>query len=62
VLERFSGGDAEAIRITTRNGSSTVLGLSWDTDNSKNHVVETTDSKLDWPGFYRVFEDLNTHE
>jgi hypothetical protein len=56
-LERFTSGDAEVIRVSSKSGSAAVLGLSWDTDNSKTHSVKTADSNLDWEGFYRLFED-----
>lgn len=46
-----------AIRLFIKSGSAAVLGLSWDADNSKTHSVKTTDSNLDWKGFYRLFED-----
>ena len=56
-IERFDGGDAEVIRMTSRSGSAVDMGLSWDADNSKTHSVKTADSSLDWNGFYRLFED-----
>ena len=56
-IQRFDGGDAEVIRITNRVGAITDMGLSWDADNSKTHLVKTADTNLDWKGFYRLFED-----
>lgn len=57
AIERFDGGDAEVIRVTNKDGTATVMGLSWDADKSKAHSVKTSDSSLDWKGFYRLFED-----
>ncbi len=57
AIERFDGGDAEVIRITNKDGSAAVVGLSWDADSSKIHSVKTSDSSLDWKGFYRLFEE-----
>ncbi len=62
AVERFNGAEAEAIRISTRDGSSVVLGLSWDAEKSRAHAVEMADSKLEWTGFYRVLESAKTHE
>lgn len=56
-IERFEGRDSEAIRLSNKSGSTVVLGLSWDADNSKTHSVKTAGSNLDWKGFYRLFED-----
>jgi len=57
AIEKFDGRGSEAIRVSNKSGSAAVLGLSWDADNSKKHSVKTTDSNLDWKGFYRLFED-----
>ena len=61
-IERFKGDGAEAIRLSTRNGDTTTLGLSWNADISKTHSVQTAGSKLDWTGFYQLYEDSETHD
>jgi hypothetical protein len=61
-IERYKGNGAEAIRLSTRNGDHTTLGLSWNADISKTHSVQTAGSKLNWEGFYQVYEESEAHE
>jgi hypothetical protein len=55
-LEHVSPDDGVLIRITTRNGEVTTIGLSFDAAADSVHQIEYDGSMYEWNGFYHVFE------
>ncbi len=62
AVEHFKGQDAEAIRVTGKSGSAVVLGLSPGNTGNQAHSVKAGSGTLEWTGFYRLFEESESHE
>ncbi len=53
-IERYSEGGADVIRLATRDGGATLLGLSYNPDAAAGHRVAVGGRVLSWRGYYHL--------
>jgi len=61
-IEHISKHSTDAIRVTSDSGSSTTLGIAWDSNPKEKHQLNIGDSPLEWSGFHVVVEEAKAHE
>jgi len=54
-VSHFEGGPDEFIQIETKDGQLVGLGLSDDSDPSKNHSVDVNGKTINWTGSFKLF-------
>lgn len=55
-IKHRSSGDLDLILITSVNGKTIGLALSWDANPDKKHSIQIAEDTVSWAGFYHAFE------